>query len=298
MIDSFAITKTVCNANSSSVTLSSKYNANRNAIDNANLARSLKQFLSDATYYCKIQQRPFCFRDFNLSPGNFRQKISLLKGFIIPIIKGRPTFYKVKGIEFPLGSKSVTLNPMRLSRIEGILRDCKDQPPMIHDIRFKIESNLHEKLLDKGLTPNKNNNSILLNNIITPDSSLNFKLLVYPKHIQLIVGCSLNPIINDIAGIQNLVFNLGQYITMLKLFVNDTFSIQPISKWIHTHSHLNKDGSFELSGESFHCSFEDYTGALYRIYSKVFPDGRRARVEKVNTKKATLEQMAKEVIEN
>jgi len=298
MLHSFAITKTIRNANSSSVTLNSKYNANCNAIDNANLARSLKQFYNDATDFCKIQQRPFCFKDFNIKPGNFRQKISLLKEYIIPVVKGRPTFYKVKGIDFPLESKFVTLNPMRLSRIQAILEDCKDQPPMIHDIRFKIESNLHEKLLDKGLTPNKNNHSILLNNITTPDSSLNFKLLVYPKHIQLIIGCTLNPIINDIAGIQNLVFNLGQYITMLKLFVNDTFFIQPISKWTHTHSHLNKDGSFELSGESFHCSFEDYTGALYRIYSKAFPDGKRIRVEKVNTKKATLEQIAREVIQN
>jgi len=187
---------------------------------------------------------------------------------------------------------------MRLSRIEAILQDCKDQPPMIHDIRFKIESNLHEKLLNMGLTPNKNNHSILLDNIPTPDSRLNFKLLVYPKHIQLIIGCSLYPIIDDMAGIQNLIFNLGQYISNLKLFVRDTFSIQPISKWIVTHSHLNKDGSFELSGESFHCSFEDYTGALYRVYLKTFPDGKRVRVEKINTEKTSLEQMVKEVIQN
>lgn len=286
------------NANTSLVTLKSKSNANCNAIDNANLSKSLNQFKEDATNFCKIQQRPFCFKDFNYTPGNFRQKIRLLKDYIVPVIKGRPSFYKVRGIELPLESKSVTLNPMGLCKIQSILEDCRDQPPMIHDIRFKIESNLHEKLIKKGLTPNINNHSITLNNIPTPDSSLNFKILSYPKHIQLVVGCSLKPIIYDSAGIQNLIFNLGQYISNLKLFVNDTFSIQPISKWMVTHTHLNKDGSLELSGQSFHYCFEDYTGALYRIYSKEFPDGTRARVEKIETEKISIEQMAKEVIEN
>jgi len=295
-LDSIAITKTVRNSKRSSVTLLSKYNANCNAINNANLPKSVKQFLADATDFCRIRQQSFCFEDFNLSSVNFRQKISQLKEYVVPVTKGRPTFYKVRGFVFPSESKHVTLNPMRLNRIQSILEDCKDQPPMIHDIRFKIESNLHEKLLNMGLTPNKNNHSILLNNIPSPDSSLNFRLLAYPKHIQLMIGCSLNPIIYDAPGIQNLIFNLGQYIGNLKLFVNDTFFIQPISKWMHTHSHLNKDGSFELSGESFHCCFEDYTGALYRIYSKVFPDGKRLRVEKVNTEKTSLEQMVKEVM--
>jgi len=286
------------NANASLVTLLSKNNASCNAIDNANLSKCLDQFLTDATNFCKIQQRPFCFKDFNLKPGNFRQRIRLLSDHIVPVIKGRPTFYKVKGINFPLEPKSVTLNTMGLYRLESILEDCRDQPPMIHDIRFKIESDVYEKLLKKGLTPNKNNHSITLNNIPTPDSSLNFKILAYPKHIQLIVGCSLKPIIYDSKGISNLIFNLGQYIGNLKLFVNDTFSIQPISKWTVTHTHCNKDGSLELSGQSFHYSFEDYTGSLYRIYAKKFPDGVRARVEKIETEKISIEQMAKGVIEN
>jgi len=285
------------NANSSLVTLTSKNNPSCNAICNANLSKSLNQFLKDATNFCRIQQRPFCFKDFNLKPGNFRQKIRLLKDSIVTVIKGRPSFYKVKGIEFPLESKSVTLNPMGLCKIQSILEDCRDQPPMIHDIRFKIESDVYEKLLKLGLTPNINNHSITLNNIPTPDSSLNFKILAYPKHIQLIVGCSLKPIIYNSRGIPNLIFNLGQYISNLKLFVNDTFSIQPISNWMVTHTHLNKDGSLELSGQSFHYCFEDYTGALYRIYSKSFPDGSKARVEKIETEKISIEEMVKEAIE-
>jgi len=293
MVSSASINK-LCNANVPSVTLSSKYNAIRNASHNTNLSK----FLKEAEDFCRIEQRPFCFKDFDYTPGNFRQKIHLLREYIIPVIKGRPTFYKVVDIDFPLECESVTLNPMRSVKLETILLDCKDQPPMIHDIRFKIDSNLHEKLLLKGLTPNKQNNSIVLNNITSPDASLNFKILVYPKHIQLIIGCSLNPIIYDSPGIQNLIFNLGQYISTLKLFVNDTFSIQPISKWMVTHSHVNKDGSMELSGQSFHCTFTDYAGVLYRIYSKSFPNGNRARVETIDTEKKSLADMIKGVIEN
>ncbi len=165
------------NANTLLVTLKPKNNASCNAISNTNLSKTNKQFLTDMTNFCKIQQRPFCLGDSNLTSGNFRQKIHLLKDYIVPVIKGRPTFYGIKGMQFPLEPKFVTLNPMGLSRIQSILEDCRDQPPMIHDIRFKIESDVYEKLLKKGLTPNKNNHSITLNNIPTLDSALNFKIL-------------------------------------------------------------------------------------------------------------------------
>jgi len=286
-----------CNASEHSVTLVQNNNASCNASHNAYLSKGLKQFLSEATKFCKIQQRPFCVEDFNYSKGNFRQKIHLLKDYIIAVTPGKPTFYKVIGIDIPLDTDSVTLNPRGVLQLETILNDCKDQPPMIHDIRFDILSNLHEKLLLKGLTPNKQNNSIILN-LTSPDPSLNIKTLVYPTHIQLVVGCSLNPIISNLAGLNNLLFNLGQYFNTLKLFVNDTFFIQPVSQWMHKHSHLNKDGSLELSGQSFHCTLEDYSGVLYRVYSKSFPTGNRARVEKVDTEVKTLGSMLRKVIDN
>ncbi len=271
------------------------YNANYNAIHNANLSKGDLAFLTELSKFHKIREEPFSVESFGYKPVTFRQKIHRVREHIEIVIPGRPTFYKVKGVSLP---NSVTLKPMGVLHLETILRDCKDQQPMIHDIRFDVQSNLHEKLIKKGLSPHKQNHSIVLSNIPSPNELLNFKIIVYPAHFQLIVGCSLNPIIYNIASLNNLIFDLGQYISTLKLFVNDTFFIQPISQWMHKYSHLNKDGKIELSGESFHCTLEDYSGVLYRVYSKSFSDGNRIRVETVDTEKKSLTDMIKGVIEN
>jgi len=289
------------NANHTFLTLIQKNNAKLTGSTNARLTTSQKHFLERAKSICTIEQRPFCCEDFNLSKTNFRQKILELRPFIEKVIDGRPSFYKVKGIDLPGDQHSITLKPTGVdtSQLEKILLNCKNQPPMVHDLRFRIESNLHEKLLQKGLTPNKNNNSFTITNdlIPTPDPTLNIKLIVYPEHIQLIVGCSIKPIIYDCGGIQNLIFNLGRYTELLRSFVNDLFTIQPVSKWRTTAYHLNKDGSFELQDANFHYYFEDVANLLTRIYTKRFPDGKtRVRVEQTKTTNKTIEELAKGVL--
>jgi len=273
------------------------YNANYNAIHNANLSKGDLVFLSVLSKFHKIREEPFSVESFGYKPVTFRQKIHRIRSHIEIVIPGRPTFYKVKGVSL---SNSITLKPMGVLHLETILRDCKNQTPMIHDVRFKVISDLHEKLLTIGLSQHKQNHSIVLTDSIlpSPNPNLNIKLISYPKHFQLIVGCSLHPIIFDISSLTDLWFILGKYINQLESFVGSSFLIQPLSKWTHTHSHLNKDGSIELSGESFHCTQEDYNGVLYRVYSKSFSDGNRIRVETVDTEKKSLADMIKGVIEN
>jgi len=270
---------------------------------NRNFTESQQHFYDRAESICKIEQRLFCCEDFPLSRVNFRQKIHELKYYIDKVIDGRPSFYKIKGVDIPGDLHSITIKPTGVdtSQLEKILLNCKNQPPCIHDIRFKIQSDLHEKLLQKGLTPNKHNNSILIPNdlIPSPDPTLNIKLIVYPKHTQLIIGCSTKPIIYNPSSIQELVFNLGRYTELLKLFVNDLFVIQPVSKWVTVGLHLNKDGSFELQDSNFQYYFEDVANCLTRIYSKHFPDGKiKPRLERTLTMNKPLEELAKEAIEN
>jgi len=268
-----------------------------NASCNASLSKGDSTFLTRLRKHNEIRQEPFCVEDFDYKPGTFRHKLHRIRDHIQVVASGHPTFYKVKGVDLP---RNVTLKPMGVFELETVLRDCKDQTPMIHNVRFKVYSNLHEKLLLKGLSQHKQNHSIVLTDSILPSPypNLNIKLISYPKHFQLIVGCSLHPIIFDIPSLTDLWFVLGKYINQLESFVGSSFLIQPLSQWTHTHSHLNKDGSLELSGESFHCTQEDYNGVLYRIYSKSFSDGNRIRVEKVDTEKKSLADMIKGVIEN
>ena len=285
-----------------SLTLIPQTNAKLTLDTNANLTKSQKHFYDRAESICKVEQRLFCCEDFTLSKSNFRQKILELKPYIEKVVDGRPSFYKIKGIDIVGDQHSITLRPTGVdtSQLEKILLNCKNSPPCIHDLRFKIESNLHEKLLLKGLSQHKQNHSIVLTDSIlpSPNPNLNIKLVVYPKHFTIIIGCSLHPIIFDLQSLTNLWFVLGKYINQLESFVGSSFLIEPLSKWTHTHSHLNKDGSLELSGESFHCTQEDYNGVLYRIYSKSFSDGNRARVETIDTERKPLADMIKGVIEN
>ena len=293
------------NANTQSLTLRQQTNAKLTLDTNANhnhLTKSQKHFYDRAESICKIEQRLFCLEDFTLSKSNFRQKILKLKPYIEKVVSGRPSFYKIKGVDIPGDLNSITLKPTGVdtSQLEKILLNCKNQPPCIHDLRFKIESDLHSKLLQKGITPNKHNNSILITNdlIPSPDPTLNIKLIVYPKHAQLIIGCSTKPIIINFSSMQELVFNLGRYIELLRIFVDDLFVIQPVSKWITTAFHLNKDGSFELQDSNFHYYFEDVANCLTRIYSKHFPDGKtKARIEKTLTVNKPFEELAKDTLE-
>ena len=292
------------NANTQSLTLIAKTNAKLTLDTNANRnhrTKSQKHFYDRAESICKIEQRLFCCEDFTLSKSNFRQKILELKPYIEKVVDGRPSFYKIKGVNIPGDLHSITLKPTGVdtSQLEKILLNCKNSPPCIHDIRFKIESNLHEKLLQKGLTPNKHNNCILITNdlIPSPDPTLNIELIVYPKHIQLIIGCSTKPIIYNHSSMQDLIFNLGRYIEHLRSFVNDLFVIQPISKWITTAYHLNRDGSFELQDSNFHYYFEDVSNMLTRIYSKQLDGKIKCRVERTLTVNKPLGELAKDALE-
>ena len=304
--NTFSNKNSFTNAKTQLLTLSRQTNGLLTDGTNANhvcFTKSQARFYERAESINRIEQRLFCCDDFNLSKTNFRHKILELKPYIIKVVDGRPSFYKIKGVEMPGDLHSITLKPMGVdtSQLEKILLNCKNQPPCIHDLRFKIYSNLHSKLLQKGLTPNKHNNSILITNdlIPSPDSTLNIKLLVYPKHVQLIVGCSFRPIIFDNSSILNLIFNLGRYVEMLRLFVNDLFSITPVSKWETVGYHLNQDGSFELQDSNFNYYFEDVANCLTRIYSKHFPDGKiKPRLEQTLTMNKPLEELAKEAFEN
>ena len=298
-----SLLNTKANTNIQSLTLIPQTNAKLTLETNSNhnyLTKSQKHFYTRAESICKVEQRLFCFEDFNLTKANFRQKILELKPYIEKVVDGRPSFYKIKGVDIPGDQHSITLRPTGVdtTQLEKILLNCKNSPPCIHDLRFKIESDLHSKLLQKRITPNKHNNSILITKelILSPDPALDIKLIVYPKHIQLIVGCSTKPIIYNHSSMQDLIFNLGRYIELLRLFVNDLFVIQPISKWITTAYHLNRDGSFELQDSNFHYYFEDVSNLLTRIYSKHLGGKIKGRVEKTLSTSKPLRELAKEAL--
>jgi len=300
-MDSFANRNTFSNAKQDLLTLISQTNAKLTLRPNANLSDSQIIFLERMLRINQIEKRPVSLHDFNLSKNNFRQKMLEVKPYVEKVIDGRPSFYKVRGVDLPGDQSRITLKPTGVdtSQLEHFLLNCKDQPPMLHDIRFKIDSDLHDKLLHMKITPNKNNSCITITDklIPNPDPFVNLKLLVYPKHIQLIVGCSRKPLFASPAGISDLVFIIGRYVELLRLFVNEAFSIPRISQWRCVGYHFNKDGKLQIDDQNFHYYFEDFQDCMIRVYTKHFSkNDTRLRVEKTESVNKSIEELSTEVL--
>lgn len=292
------------NASTIILTLAQKYNETITLPTNTynvKLTDSLIRFIDKALKINLIEKRPWSLKDFNLKSNNFRQKVLSLKNIIDKVFDGHPSFYKIKGIELSGDSHSITLRPMGVNeQLREYMNELKDQPPMIHDIRFRINTkDIYDSLFNKGLTPNSNNNSILFPIPTSFDPAYTLQLLAYPKHTQLIVGCTFRPIIYDVHGILDLSSLLGRVIQTLDNFIAEPISIPSISHWICTQYHFNKDGSAELSGQDFHFTFGDVSGEMIRIYTKRFPNGsKKVRLEKILTPKTILQEELENVLKS
>jgi len=290
------------NASTTILTLAQKYNETitfPTNTYNVNLTESLIRFVDHALKINLVEQRPWSLNDFNLKSNNFRQKLRSLKNIIEKVVGGHPSYYKIKGVNLPGDSHSITLRPMGVNeQLREYMNELKDQPPMIHDIRFRINTkDIYDSLFNKGLTPNSNNNSILFPIPTSFDPTYTLQLLAYPKHTQLIVGCTFRPIIYDVCGILDLSSLLGRVIQTLVNFIAEPISIPSISHWICTQYHFNKDGSAELSGQDFHFTFGDVSGEMIRFYTKRFPNGsKKVRLEKIVTPKTTLQEELENVL--
>ncbi|MCH8916361.1 MAG: hypothetical protein IIA82_11070 [Thaumarchaeota archaeon] len=283
------------------LTLINQTNAKLTLHPNDTLSDSQMLFLDHMLSINQIEQRPVSRLDYSITQNNFRQKILEVKSYIVKEIGGRPPFYKVRGVELPGDQSRITIKPTGVdtSQLERLLLNCKNQPPMLHDIRFMMDSDLHEKLLNKRITPNKNNSCIVLTDELIPNPHpfVNFKLLAYPEHIQLIVGCSRKPLFYSTAGISDLVFTMGRYVELLRSFVDDAFSIPQVSRWRCKGYHFNKDGTLQISGQNFEYYFEDFQGCMIRIYTKHFSkNDTRLRVEKTVGVNKTIEEMTTEAL--
>lgn len=178
-----------------------------------------------------------------------------------------------------------------------LLENLKTQQPAIHDLKFSIDTDIHQYL--KKIYPvNQNNNGIKIQ-IPSDDKNILIKAMAYPKKLQLDIGCSYKPFVYDLSGILNLSSILGQISSHLRLISHFDAQIPPISSWIITHYHFGKDGSETYSGKSFHITYDDAFHGMSRFYSKKYRDGKViSRFEGMVTPKIKLEQELLRIIES
>lgn len=171
----------------------------------------------------------------------------------------------------------------------SLLENLKEQPPAIHDLKFSIDSDIHQYLKD-SYPVNQSNNGIKLH-IPLFDKKIIVKAMIYPKKLQLDIGCSYRPFVYDLSGMLDLCSILGQIWNYLHIISYIDAQIPHISSWIITHYHFGKDGSETYSGKSFHMTYDDAFQGMVRFYSKKYPDGKVIpRLEGIFTPKISLEQ--------
>ena len=261
------------------------------------LSKQLRKTYDKGYHINMIEGRPFSYHDFEMKPGTFRQHVLRLKPYVELVYRDHVSFYKIKGITLPGDSHRVTTRHTgeAIQLIQQLER-LEDQPRKIHDIKLRVDSSIHYDLQKKGCSVNPHNHSILVN-IAVSDDSMNIKALVYPKTIQIDIGCSYKPIIYDIESLlylQEILTEASIYLSMLS-----KQKLPPVKDWIVTHYHLNKDGNFEINGKSFHFTFASVTTGLIRFYSKKMKDGKTIpRIEKIVTPKIPFSQMMVDTIED
>ena len=255
---------------------------------------SERKFLQQCLSKNLILKLPFCYCDFpDMTPNHFRQMVHRLKKFIKVTHQGRPTYYKIIGVPCVKNLPYVTEEPTGPSMMYDVLESLEIEQLKIHDVKLSANSNLHDYLKLSNLTPNKNNKGYKLKYDLAPDTFA--KIMVYPKSLQLDIACSNKPLVYDISGILRLTYLLGVLCGMLRNHSPHVL-ISPLDEWGVLHYHIGKDGSSEFSGDSFHMTFNEFSSDMVRLYVKKFPDGKRVRLEKIETPKISLGEQIEKIL--
>ena len=262
------------------------------------LSKKLQKFYDRARDICEKEKREFTRRDFlDMKQTTFRQYVFRLKSYVEVAFRSNLAFYKIKGIELPGDSHLVTFRHTGdVSSFIQILESLEHQPAKIHDVKIKIDAEIHSALVKAGRTVDLHNHGIPIKHIPITDNNIVVKASVYPHTIQLDVACTYKPIIYDVDSLLYF-FEILNQVSMFLTSITHVV-LPPVKDWIITHYHLNKDGSFELNGASFHFAISDVTAGMIRFYSKKMKDGKVIpRVEQIRTPKISITEVMKKAME-
>jgi hypothetical protein len=185
---------------------------------------------------------PFSKHHFvGMTNENFRQYIHNLRPWIQKQINSRPAFYRLIGIKV----EGITINDTEVNTIsinfESKLRECKKQPPQMHDLRIEtFTSGLYEALL-KVNKPHTKNKQIHLS---MPNISTRFKTKVSVSQngrLLLMIACTQKPVPYSISGFNELIEYISKVSYYLMGYSNFDFIVGPVSQWRMSYYHLNQD---------------------------------------------------------
>lgn len=187
-------------------------------------------------------------------------------------------------IQIPSGGMGVDL-------IKHIVEAANAMPTM-HDIKIQIENtDLHQHLEKQGFPQHNKNKGIKLQ-MSSSDINSTVRILVYPKTIQIDIGCTDEPFSLLPAGAVRLAKLLDQIHHFLCKESLHQAEIPEIGKWWITHQHRGHDSKISYDGEKFHILCENVLGMITRAYSKDSKNGTRfIRVEEIRTERIRVAEL-------
>jgi len=241
--------------------------------------------------------RGFSRLDFNeiKSSGTFRNLVSALraKNAIYVLSRGIPATYAVRGT----GLKAeVTLPPTvggrRNARLEDLLLSLREEVACVHDMHITFACpHFYDRL---QLVPDKSSRD---KRLTVKQIGLGRTLGVTAHKsgtVSVRVGCSMHPFPRD--NLSELFFILEEVRQdVMTRYLMSAEGVPLLAEWIVNAWEYNKDGG-AIRGPRFEITLAGLSDTLYRIYSKRFQGVTRARLEKKETPRRSLRELAREAL--
>ena len=253
------------------------------------------EFIEKAYSINAVGGELWCYANFfPMSKTNFRKTVQRLRPIIENVIRTNYVYYKLKGVDMPY---CVTRNPMGLPPrnvapdFEKILRNLKNQPPMMHDLRIHARvTGLYENLLrNPDFKPHNQNKAF------TIPVPVNYRfpttVNVYSDKMQVMVACSQQPLPYSNTGFLELSAHLGSVCEYIQERSSTDFLYEPIPNWTVSYFHFNQDG-ITIQSPIFNYTLADLSNHSV-FYMKHFKDGTiRPRYEEHRRPHKTLAELS------
>ncbi len=267
-----------------------------NSCPHGKLTKKNREFLRHCYDFVKREKCAFTsivFKELGYSAPLFRQRVHKCINYIEIEQKGKPTWYKLKGIDMPYYQKPVTHEPTGVGSnpLHQYLEGLHGYALKIHDIAVRFhDPNLHRMLVERGREPHPENSSIQIQ-IPVSDLDVPVKAVIYPKTIQIHITNSRHPIIHDYYGILGLCVILGKISDHLSV-TSGHYLLPDVKRWILYHYHLHIDKiRTKFSKKDVELEIEEFNDTMLRYYTKPMPNGTTVdRFEKIKTTKKTVKQ--------
>jgi hypothetical protein len=165
----------------------------------------------------------------------------------------------------------------------------------VHDVClcFQVDG-LYAKMVELGSKVNEHSKDI---SFLEVDTAKGLHLAVFLHRTGIVtcyVRCTRHPVEVTPEGLVGLTAVLAKVASILEdaadssSFLYKESVVPSVSSWVVMQWHFGRDGKKEIDGKSWHVTYENWSGALIRVYLKKTGDKHKARKEVLEKPRKTL----------